>query len=147
MTSAGSAIDMWGGLAVLSRVLVARDIGTLLQSEGTMHDTFEALPDAVEEWKWRGVPVWTHSGIICTGEVYRSSVKMRCAHEASLANRVKLFNSSLDGNTPRAIDLRDGDSFDRRALMSLICEAAAWNGAEHCVTHAGFEPSRPPVHA
>ena len=80
----------------------------------------EADPDVVEEWKWRGVPVWSHSGIICTGETYNSVVKMTFAKGASLEDPARLFNSSLEGNTRRAIDFHQGDKFDEKALKALI---------------------------
>ena len=89
----------------------------------------EADPDVVEEWKWRGVPVWEHDGIICTGETYKAAVKMTFAHGASLKDPAKLFNSSLEGNTRRAIDFYQGDKIDEKALKALIREAAALNTA------------------
>ena len=89
----------------------------------------EADPDVVEEWKWRGVPVWTHAGIICTGETYRSAVKMTFAKGASLDDPSGLFNSSLGGNTRRAIDLHQGDELDEQALKALIRAAVALNTA------------------
>src|SRR6478735_1260453 len=79
-----------------------------------------ADPDVIEEWKWRGVPVWSHAGIICTGETYKSVVKMTFAKGASLDDPSGLFNSSLEGNTRRAIDLREGDTIDEDALKALI---------------------------
>ena len=84
-------------------------------------------PEVVEEWKWRGVPVWSHGGIICTGETYRSVVKMTFAKGASLDDLSGLFNSSLDGNTRRAIDLHEGDEIDEKALKALIRAAVALN--------------------
>ena len=78
----------------------------------------QADPEVVEEWKWRGVPVWSHAGIICTGETYKSVVKMTFAKGASLEDPSGLFNSSLEGNTRRAIDLREGDKIDERALKA-----------------------------
>jgi hypothetical protein len=87
----------------------------------------EACPDVVEEWKWRGVPVWEHAGIICTGETYKSVVKMTFAKGAALQDPSRLFNSSLDGNTRRAIDFREGDTIDEKALKTLIRAAAALN--------------------
>jgi hypothetical protein len=81
----------------------------------------------VEEWKWRGVPVWSHAGIICTGETYKSVVKMTFAKGASLDDPSRLFNSSLEGNTRRAIDLREGDKIDERALKALIRAALTLN--------------------
>jgi hypothetical protein len=87
----------------------------------------EAVPDVVEEWKWRGVPVWYHNGIICTGETYKNAVKMTFAKGAALKDPSKLFNASLEGNTRRAIDLHEGDTIDEAALKTLIRAAAALN--------------------
>jgi hypothetical protein len=81
----------------------------------------------VEEWKWRGVPVWEHDGIICTGETYKAVVKMTFARGAALDDPTDLFNSSLEGNTRRAIDFYQGDKIDEKALKTLIREAAALN--------------------
>jgi hypothetical protein len=87
----------------------------------------EADPDVVEEWKWRGVPVWSHAGIICTGETYKSVVKLTFAKGASLADPSGLFNASLAGNTRRAIDLREGDQLGEDAFKTLIRAAVALN--------------------
>jgi hypothetical protein len=87
----------------------------------------QADPDVVEEWKWRGVPVWSHAGIICTGETYKNVVKMTFAKGASLADPSGLFNSSLEGNTRRAIDFHEGDKIDEKALKALIRAAVALN--------------------
>jgi hypothetical protein len=87
----------------------------------------QADPDVVEEWKWRGVPVWYHAGIICTGETYKSVVKMTFAKGASLNDPSNLFNSSLDGNTRRAIDIHEGDKIDEKALKALIRAAVELN--------------------
>jgi hypothetical protein len=87
----------------------------------------QADPDVVEEWKWRGVPVWYHAGIICTGETYKSVVKMTFAKGASLNDPSNLFNSSLDGNTRRAIDIHEGDKIDEKALKALIRGAVELN--------------------
>ena len=86
----------------------------------------QADPDVVEEWKWN-VPVWSHDGIICTGETYKAAVKLTFAKGASLKDPSKLFNSSLEGNTRRAIDFREGDKIDAAALKALIRAAAAFN--------------------
>jgi len=86
-------------------------------------------PEVVEEWKWRGVPVWYHDGIICTGETYKSVVKMTFAKGASLEDPSHLFNSSLEGNTRRAIDFHEGEKIDERALKALIRAAVALNTA------------------
>jgi len=87
----------------------------------------QADPEVIEEWKWRGVPVWSHAGIICTGETYKSVVKMTFAKGASLADPAGLFNSSLEGNTRRAIDFHEGDKIDEKALKALIRAAVALN--------------------
>jgi hypothetical protein len=86
-----------------------------------------AVPDVVEEWKWRGVPVWEHNGIICTGESYKSAVKLTFAKGAALDDPKGLFNASLDGNVRRAIDLHDGDVIDEKAFQTLVRAAAALN--------------------
>lgn len=90
----------------------------------------QAVPDVVEEWKWRGVPVWSHAGIICTGETYKEVVKMTFAKGAALEDPSGLFNSSLDGNTRRAIDIRKGDKVDEKALKALFRAAAALNASK-----------------
>jgi hypothetical protein len=87
----------------------------------------EADPDVLEEWKWRGVPTWSHDGIVCTGETYKSVVKMTFAKGASLEDPSGLFNSSLEGNTRRAIDFHEGESIDEEALKALLREAVALN--------------------
>jgi hypothetical protein len=87
----------------------------------------EADPEIIEEWKWRGVPVWEHSGIICTGETYRQVVKLTFARGASLEDPSRLFNSSLDGNVRRAIDIHESDKIDEKALKALIRAAIALN--------------------
>jgi hypothetical protein len=87
----------------------------------------EADPDVVEEWKWRGVPVWYHDGMICTGETYQNAVKLTFAKGASLDDPSNLFNSSLDGNTRRAIDIHEGDTINEEALKALIRAAIALN--------------------
>ena len=87
----------------------------------------EADPDVVEEWKWRGVPVWSHAGIICTGEKYMAAVKLTFAKGASLEDPSRLFNSSLGGNVRRAIDIHEGDKIDEKALKALIRAAVALN--------------------
>jgi hypothetical protein len=87
----------------------------------------QAVPEVVEEWKWRGVPVWSHAGIICTGETYKNVVKMTFAKGASLADPSSLFNASLEGNTRRAIDFHAGDKIDEKALTALIRAAVALN--------------------
>jgi hypothetical protein len=102
--------------------------GELLRRlRGLVH---EVDPDVVEEWKWRGVPVWEHDGIICTGETYKSVVKMTFHKGAALDDPSGLFNSSLEGNTRRAIDFREGESIDEDALKALIGAAVALNEAK-----------------
>ncbi|KVP54767.1 DUF1801 domain-containing protein [Burkholderia ubonensis] len=87
----------------------------------------EADPDVVEEWKWRGVPVWSDAGILCTGETYKSVVKMTFAKGAALPDPAGLFNASLEGNTRRAIDFREGETINERALKTLVRDAVALN--------------------
>src|SRR5271154_6204138 len=87
----------------------------------------EACPDVVEEWKWRGVPVWEHAGIICTGETYKAVVKLTFAKGAALADSSGLFNSSLEGNVRRAIDIHEGEKLNETALKTLIRAAVARN--------------------
>ena len=89
----------------------------------------EADPDVVEEWKWMGTPVWSHGGIVCTGESYKKVVKLTFAKGASLKDPARLFNSSLDGNTRRAIDIREGEKVDETAFKALVREAVAFNGS------------------
>ena len=87
----------------------------------------QACPDVVEEWKWRGVPVWEYDGIICTGETYKAVVKLTFAKGAALKDPARLFNSSLEGNVRRAIDFHEGDKIDEKALQALIRAAVALN--------------------
>src|SRR6478736_4751247 len=87
----------------------------------------QADPDVVEEWKWRGVPVWSHDGLICTGETYKNVVKMTFAKGAALEDPSRLFNSSLDGNTRRAIDFHEGEKINAEALKALIRAAVTLN--------------------
>src|SRR5271154_446749 len=89
----------------------------------------QAVPDVVEEWKWRGTPVWERDGILCTGESYKSVVKLTFAKGASLKDPARLFNSSLEGNVRRAIDIREGEEVDESAFTALIREAVALNCA------------------
>ena len=90
----------------------------------------QADPDVVEEWKWRGVPVWSHDGIVCTGETYKQVVKMTFAKGAALEDPAGLFNSSLEGNTRRAIDFREGEAIDEAALTTLVRAAVSLNQAK-----------------
>jgi len=108
-----------------------RDLGdwrgeTLAQVRKLIH---EAIPDVVEEWKWRGVPVWSSDGIVCTGETYKEIVKLTFARGASLTDPKKLFNSSLEGNVRRAIDLNQGDKLNQTAFKQLARAAATANTA------------------
>jgi hypothetical protein len=92
-----------------------------------------ADPEAIEEWKWRGVPVWSHGGIICTGETYKTAIKLTFAKGAALDDPSRLFNSSLEGNTRRAIDIHEGEPIDEEALTALIRAAVALNTAKRTV--------------
>jgi hypothetical protein len=112
--------------------LIDQKIKALGDWRGEMLARIRALikladPEVVEEWKWRGTPVWSHSGIICTGETYKQVVKTTFAKGAALADPAKLFNSSLDGNVRRAIDWREGDVVDEQALVALIRAAVLVN--------------------
>jgi hypothetical protein len=114
-----------------SRLIDAR-IKELGDWRGTMLSRLRALikeadPDVVEEWKWRGVPVWSHEGLICTGETYKAVVKMTFAKGAALKDPARLFNASLEGNTRRAIDFHEGDTIGEEALKTLIRAAVAHN--------------------
>jgi hypothetical protein len=103
----------------------------------------QADPDVVEEWKWRGVPVWEHDGIICTGETYKAVVKMTFAKGASLEDPSRLFNSSLEGNTRRAIDFHQGDKIDEKALKALIRAAVALNTSVRATARPVRSQKRP----
>ncbi len=112
--------------------LIDAKIAELGDWRGAMLARLRALiraadPDVVEEWKWRGTPVWSHDGIVCTGETYQRVVKMTFARGASLEDPSGLFNSSLEGNTRRAIDFREGDAVDAKALKALVRAAVAFN--------------------
>jgi len=97
----------------------------------------EADPDVVEEWKWRGVPVWSHDGLICTGETYKNVVKMTFAKGAALKDPARLFNSSLDGNTRRAIDFHEGEPIDEEALKTLVRAAVTLNKSRSRASREG----------
>lgn len=99
---------------------------TLARMRQLIHD---AEPDVVEQWKWMGTPVWSHSGILCTGETYKDKVKLTFAKGASLKDPAGLFNASLDGNARRAIDIHEGEAVDAAAFKALIREAVAFNAA------------------
>jgi len=112
--------------------LIDARIGELGDWRGEMLARLRAIvkaadPDVVEEWKWRGVPVWSDAGIICTGETYKAAVKMTFAKGAALDDPAGLFNASLEGNTRRAIDFHEGDKIDEKALKALIRAAVALN--------------------
>jgi hypothetical protein len=102
----------------------------------------QADPDVVEEWKWRGVPVWEHDGIICTGETYKAVVKLTFAKGASLEDPSGLFNSSLEGNARRAIDIHEGDRLDEKALKALIRAAIALNISKRAASRPVRAPKR-----
>ena len=117
----------------------AREIDARIEALGDWRGTMlkriralihEADPEIVEEWKWRGVPVWEHDGIVCTGETYKAAVKMTFAKGAALDDPKGLFNASLDGNVRRAIDFHEGDKIDEKALKTLIRAAVALNKAK-----------------
>jgi hypothetical protein len=103
----------------------------------------QADPEVVEEWKWRGVPVWSHGGIICTGETYKNAVKLTFAKGASLEDPSRLFNSSLEGNTRRAIDFHEGDKIDEKALKALIRAAVALNTSVRATARPVRSQKRP----
>ena len=103
----------------------------------------EADPEVVEEWKWRGVPVWSHAGMICTGETYKNVVKMTFAKGASLEDPSSLFNSSLEGNTRRAIDFHEGEKIDEEALKALIRAAVTLNASVRATARPVSSQKRP----
>lgn len=103
----------------------------------------QADPEVVEEWKWRGVPVWSHAGMICTGETYKNVVKMTFAKGASLEDPSRLFNSSLEGNTRRAIDFHEGGEIDEKALQALIRAAVALNTSVRATARPVSSQKRP----
>jgi hypothetical protein len=114
--------------------LISRKIAELGDWRGETLGRMRALvvqadPDVVEEWKWMGTPVWSHDGIICTGESYKNVVKLTFAKGAFLKDPTRLFNSSLDGNVRRAIDIREGEEVDASAFKALVREAIAFNGS------------------
>jgi hypothetical protein len=124
-----------GGKAKSPSKLIDERIKELGDWRGEMLGRLRALikqadPEVVEEWKWRGVPIWEHDGIICTGETYKSVVKMTFAKGASLKDPARLFNSSLEGSTRRAIDFREGEKINEKALKALVQAAVALNKAK-----------------
>jgi hypothetical protein len=133
MKKATSVVSAGGGEAPASRLIDGR-IKELGDWRGTVLARVRALikeadPDVIEEWKWRGVPVWSHDGIICTGETYREVVKLTFARGASLDDPSHLFNSSLEGNVRRAIDIREGEPINEAALKALVRAAVELNAA------------------
>ncbi len=112
---------------------------TLAHLRKLIHD---ADPDTQEQWKWRGTPVWSHDGIVCTGETYKQVVKLTFARGASIEDPKKLFNSSLEGNARRAIDLREGEKIDEAAFKQLICAAVAANSAARAQSSAKKRAAR-----
>jgi hypothetical protein len=126
MTTSGSQKDTSPSQLIDARIKELGDWrGTMLSRLRTL--VKEADPEVVEEWKWRGVPVWSHDGLICTGETYKSVVKMTFAKGAALKDPSGLFNSSLDGNTRRAIDFHEGEKIDEEALKTLVRAAVTRN--------------------
>ena len=114
--------------------LISKRIAYLGDWRGETLDRMRTLikaadPDVIEEWKWMGTPVWSHDGIICTGESYKKVVKLTFARGAALKDPARLFNSSLDGNVRRAIDIREGEEVDESAFKALIRQAIALNGS------------------
>jgi len=107
----------------------------------------QADPQILEEWKWRGTPVWSHGGIVCTGEAYKNIFKMTFAKGAALKDPSGLFNSSLDGNTRRAIDVHEGDKLDAEALKNLICAAVALNLKSATRGHSRLRTTENPTRA
>ncbi|MCW5801371.1 MAG: DUF1801 domain-containing protein [Deltaproteobacteria bacterium] len=123
------------GAAKTPSQLIDGRIAELADWRGELLGRLRALvkaadPEIVEEWKWRGVPVWSHDGIVCTGETYKAVVKMTFAHGAALPDPRRLFNSSLEGNTRRAIDFHEGGKVDAEALVALVRAAVAYNTAK-----------------
>ena len=133
MTKTKSSADEGHGAESAARLIDAR-IEALADWRGETLARVRAIihradPEVVEAWKWRGVPVWSHAGIICTGETYKAVVKLTFAKGASLDDPSGLFNASLEGNTRRAIDIHEGEEIDEQALIALIRAAVALNTA------------------
>jgi hypothetical protein len=128
MKKSGASDDQSASELISKRIV---DLGDWRgETLGTMRKLIkEADPDVVEEWKWMGTPIWSHDGIICTGESYKSVVKLTFAKGASLKDPARLFNSSLDGNVRRAIDIHEGEKIDESAFKALIRQAVAHNSA------------------
>jgi hypothetical protein len=128
MTASGSPKDKTPSQLIDDRIKELDDWrGTTLAKLRSLIQ--EADPDVVEEWKWRGVPTWYHDGMICTGETYKSAVKLTFAKGAALESSTGLFNASLEGNVRRAIDFHEGDKIDRNAFKALIRAAVKLNGS------------------
>ncbi|QDC00171.1 DUF1801 domain-containing protein [Mesorhizobium sp. 8] len=128
-TATGNSADLSASEQIDARI---RELGdwrgeTLAKVRRLIH---QAAPDVVETWKWRGVPVWEHDGIICTGETYKAAVKLTFARGASLEAPAGLFTSSLEGNVRRAVDIREGEAIDEDALKALVRAAVALNTAK-----------------
>ncbi|WP_425146953.1 DUF1801 domain-containing protein [Deinococcus sp.] len=119
--------------------LIANRIAELADWRGAVPGTLRILikaadPEVVEEWKWRGTPVWSHGGIICTGETYQKVVKLTFVKDASLSDPARLFNASLDGKARRAIDIHEGDEMDESAFKALVRQAVTLNRSDHPVS-------------
>ena len=127
MTQSDANDDLTPSTRITARIAALGDWrgDALARMRALIH---EADPDVVEEWKWMGTPVWSHDGIVCTGESYKAKVKLTFAKGASLRDPAGLFNASLDGNMRRAIDIHAGEAVDADAFKALICEAIAFNG-------------------
>ena len=128
MTDNTSPADKSPSQLIDNRIAVLADWRgeTLARLRTLIHDSD---PDVVEDWKWRGVPVWSHDGMICTGETYKAVVKLTFAKGAALADPSSLFNAGLEGNTRRAIDVHEGDAINEAAFKALIRAAVALNGS------------------
>jgi hypothetical protein len=118
---------------------------TIMKKNDAVETNGGADPDVIEEWKWRGVPVWSHAGIICTGETYKTVVKLTFAKGASLEDPSGLFNSSLEGNTRRAIDIREGEAVDEGALKALIRAAVTLNTSKKAAARPGRSKAGSPT--
>ncbi len=128
MKKSGSQTSMSPSQLIDARIKELGDWrGTMLSRLRTL--VKQADPEVVEEWKWRGVPVWSHDGLICTGETYKNVVKMTFAKGAALKDPSGLFNSSLEGNTRRAIDFHEGEKIDEKALKTLVRAAVTLNSS------------------
>ena len=128
MTKSGTSQDQSASELISNRIAELDDWRG--ETLGRMRQLIkEADPDVVEEWKWMGTPIWSHNGIICTGESYKKVVKLTFAKGASLDDPAGLFNASLEGNVRRAIDIHEGEEVDRSAFKALVRQAVAFNGA------------------